>query len=57
MVARGQFRHHAAVGLVHRHLRMHGMGEQAALRVVEGDAGFVAGGFDAEDKHGAAILL
>ena len=49
MVARGQFRHHAAVFGVHRHLGMQGVGEQAALGVVERDAGFVAGGFDAED--------
>ncbi len=33
-------------------LGMHGVREQAAIRVVQGDAGFVAGGFDAEDKHG-----
>ncbi|GAB7543496.1 hypothetical protein CS8_031680 [Cupriavidus sp. 8B] len=31
---------------------MQGVGEQAGLRVVEREAGFVAGGFDAEDKHG-----
>jgi hypothetical protein len=35
---------------------MHGMGEQALLRIVERDASFVAGGFDAEHFH-AAILL
>jgi hypothetical protein len=51
VVARCQFRHHAAIGLVHRHLGMHRMAEQAAPGIVERDAGFVAGGFDAEHFH------
>jgi hypothetical protein len=51
VVARGQFRHHAAIGFVHRHLGMHRMAEQAAPGIVERDAGFVAGGFDAEHYH------
>ena len=51
MVARGQFRHHAAVVLVHRHLGMQRMGQQPAFGVVQGQARFVAGGFDAEDEH------
>jgi hypothetical protein len=28
------------------------MGQQPALRVVQSEAGFIAGGFDAEDNHG-----
>ena len=49
VVARSQFRHHAAVFGVHRHLGMQGVGEQAALGMVQRNAGFVAGGFDSED--------
>ena len=47
MVARGEFRHHTAVVRVHRHLAMQRIGQQAAVGVVKGDAGLVAGGFDA----------
>ncbi len=49
MVARGEFRHHAAVFGVHRHLGMQGVRKQAALRVVERNAGFIAGGFDSQN--------
>ncbi len=52
MVARGQLRHHAAVLLVHGDLGMQGVGEQAALGVVQGEAGFIAGRFNAENDHG-----
>ena len=59
VIARRQLRDHAAVVFMHRHLRMQGLRQQAVCRVraatqavVERDAGFVAGGFDAEDKHG-----
>jgi hypothetical protein len=31
---------------------MQGVGQQAALGVVQSQAGFIAGGFDAEDNHG-----
>ncbi len=48
VVARGELGHHAAVRLVHRHLRMQRVGQQAASAVVEREAGLVAGGFDAE---------
>ncbi len=51
MVARGQFGHDAAVGLVQIDLGMDGMRQQPAPRIVEGQAGFVAGGFDAEYQH------
>jgi hypothetical protein len=52
MVARRKFWYHAAVFLVHRDLRVQGVGKQAALRVVQSKAGFIAGGFDTEDNHG-----
>ena len=55
MVARGEFGHNAAVSLVQIDLGMQGVGEQAALAVVDGDAGFIAGGFDAEDAHGGIL--
>jgi hypothetical protein len=32
---------------------MQGVGEQAAVGVIERDAGFVAGGFDAKYKQGS----
>ena len=32
VVARGELGHHAAVGLVHRHLRVHGVRQQAPRR-------------------------
>ena len=51
MVARRQFRHDAAVFPMHRDLRMQRVREQAALRVVERETGFVAGAFDAENEH------
>jgi hypothetical protein len=51
MVARREFRYHAAILPVHRNLRMQGVRQQAALRVVERESGFVAGAFDAENEH------
>jgi small subunit ribosomal protein S21 len=33
-------------------LRVHGMGAQAGRGVVEGDASFIAGGFDTQNAHG-----
>lgn len=47
VVARSQFRHHAAVFRMHADLRMQGMRQQAGIRVIKRDAGLVAGGFDA----------
>jgi hypothetical protein len=55
VVTRGELGHHAAVALVHGHLRMQALGEQALAGAVERDAGFVAGGFDAEHEHGAIV--
>ena len=49
VVARGQLGYDAAVFFMHRHLRMQCVRQQAALGIVEREAGFVAGGFDAED--------
>ena len=52
MVAGGEFGHHAAVKPVQVDLRVQGLAQHAVLAVVERDAGFVAGGFDAEGEHG-----
>jgi hypothetical protein len=52
MVARCEFGHHAAVFAVHGDLRVQGVGKQAAPCVVERQAGFVAGTFNTENKHG-----
>ncbi len=52
MIAGGELGHDAAIDAVHRHLRVQRMREQPAGRVVDGHAGFVAGGFDAENEHG-----
>ncbi len=51
MVSRRKFRHHSAVGIVHRDLRMQRVREQAARAVVQREARFVAGRFDTEDEH------
>ena len=51
VVAGCEFRHHAAVQGVQFDLAVEGVGEQAGARVVEGDAGLVAGCLDAEDQH------
>jgi hypothetical protein len=37
---------------MHGDLRMQGMGQQPALGIVQSQAGFIAGGFDAENNHG-----
>jgi hypothetical protein len=57
VVARGQFRYHAAVLRVQRHLTVQGVAEQAAPAVVQAETGFVAGTFDAQNQHGAARKL
>jgi hypothetical protein len=52
VVARGELRHHPAVGLVHVDLRVHCMAEEApGAGVVERHAGLVAGGLDTQDQH------
>ena len=55
MVARGEFRDHAPVFLVHRDLGVQRVRQQAALAVIQRDAGFVAGGFYAQDQHAAGF--
>ncbi|MNZ97186.1 hypothetical protein D3C78_1164120 [compost metagenome] len=51
VVARGQLGHHAAIDPVQVDLTEQGVGQQAALAVVQGDAGFVAGSFQAQYSH------
>ncbi|MCQ4005037.1 aminotransferase class V-fold PLP-dependent enzyme, partial [Klebsiella pneumoniae] len=59
VVAAGQLRHHAAVGLVHLHLAVQGVRQQhrhaRAGALHQRHAGFVAGRFDAQDHHGASL--
>ena len=52
VIARGQFRHHAAIHAVLLDLAEQRIGQQAALAVVERDTGFVAGGFQSQHSHG-----
>ena len=49
MLARSQFRHDAAVGLVSRDLRGHDVGDELLARAHHGGCGLVAGTLDAED--------
>ncbi len=51
VIARGKFRHHPAVGLVHLDLGVQRLAKQSSLAVQECDAGLVAGGLDPEDPH------
>jgi hypothetical protein len=37
---------------MHGNLRVQRMRQQSALRIVQRQTGFIAGGFDAEDQHG-----
>ena len=57
VVPRRELRYDAPVCVVQRHLRMQGVSEQAAVAVVDGHPGFVAGGFDAQDKHDFSVLF
>jgi hypothetical protein len=57
MIARGQFRHHATVHGVQRHLAVQGVAEQAVPAVVKAKAGLVAGGFYAQDQHRGTKLF
>jgi len=54
VVAGGEFGHHPAVEGVQVDLGVQRLAQHAALAVVEGDAGLVAGGFDAESEHAGA---
>jgi hypothetical protein len=55
VVAAGQFRHHAAIGLVHVDLAVQGMGQQCrnpvAMRLHQSDTGFVAGRLDSQNQQ------
>ncbi len=55
VVARCQFRHHAAVGLVHVDLAVERLRQQAGVTVEQGDAGFIAGRLDSQDQHGGSV--
>src|SRR5690606_12382888 len=57
VVAAGQLRHHAAVFGMQRDLAVDRLRKQAGTGggVVDGHAGFVAGGFDAKDTHGTGL--
>lgn len=51
MIPGGEFRHHAAVLPVQVDLTVYGMIQQALPGLIDGDAGFVARGFYAENTH------
>jgi hypothetical protein len=52
VVARGKLGDHPPVGLVHGHLGMHRLRDEApGCCIVERDAGFVTGSLDPEDQH------
>ena len=59
VVTAGQFRHHAAIGLVHLDLAVQGMCEQTRPARVPGlgqsHAGFVAGRFNPQNKHAPSL--
>ena len=55
VVARRELGDHAAVGVVHGHLRVERVCEQPPGAVVDGEPGLVAGSFDAQDLHGAIV--
>ena len=57
VIAGGQLGHHASVFGMDPDLAVDGVGDQARPGVVDGDAGLVAGGFDAEDAHGAGVVM
>ncbi len=57
VVARGEFRHHAAMRGMNGHLAENPVRDQAPVAVVDGHRGLVAGGFDAEDYHGPITLI
>jgi len=51
VVARRQFRHHAAIFVVHGDLRIQGVRQQALRAVIQRDTGFIAGRFNAKYQH------
>ncbi len=56
VIARGEFRHHAAVLGMHRDLAVEHVRQQAAVRIVDRDPGFIAGCFYSEHAHLAAMI-
>jgi len=52
MLARGQFRHDSAIGLVGRELRSDDIGDHLLARAHHGRSGLIAGTLDAEDEGG-----
>ena len=52
VVARGELGNDATVFLMHGDLRVQAVGYETSVRVVECNAGFVAGRFNAENEHG-----
>lgn len=57
VIARRELRNHAAKRFVHRDLRVQCVRKQSTRRVVDGDTCFVAGSFDAKDKHRRIIRV
>ena len=57
VIAARQLRHHPAVAGMQRHLAVQRIGQQTRFGVVQGDPGFVAGGFYAQNQHGAHLTL
>ena len=55
MIARGEFRHDAAIEAMPVDLRMQDMREQSATLVEDGDGAFITGGFDREHAHFAFL--
>ena len=53
VITRGQLGHHAAIHTMQVDLAEQGVSQQAALAVVERDAGFIAGSFQSQYEHGA----
>ena len=51
MVARGDFRHDAAIDRMQVHLAVQSLREEPVLGVVERDAGLIAAGFQSKDNH------
>jgi hypothetical protein len=55
VIARCQFRHHAAIHPMQVDLAPQAVGEQPALLVQHRHGAFIAGRFDCQDSHGAPL--
>jgi hypothetical protein len=51
MVTGRQLRHHPAIIRMHGNLAEQRVGQQALLGVIQGNAGFVTGGFNTKNQH------